>query len=162
MMYPDSMTRGIKAEDRFVQMAEDRGLIATATSRKDNIFAHADFLVVEGPQDRGFMVDVKARKRITRGDQQAQDEEIWLELKNVRGNEGWVYSEGFCAFEISGGFLLVPKFKLASLIQEKVSTQQVHTAKEALYNLYTRRGRQDLLTRVKFSDIKAIATEVWD
>jgi len=161
-MYPDSMKRGRAAEDRFVDMAAERGLSAQPVGRNDNIFRHVDFLLVEGADDRGFYVDVKARKRISRSDNQPQDEEIWVELKNVRGNPGWLYSEGKLAFETVSGFVIVSKARLALLVQEKCDQERVTSAADALYSLYSRQGRDDLLTRVLSQDILEIADEVWE
>ena len=115
-------------------------------------------MVVKG--DHNWYVDVKAMKRINRRDSGAQDAEVWLEIRNVGGNNGWVYSPGFVAFEIEEGFIVVPKYNLALLIQEKVRQEFVQRAGDALYRLYTRAGRQDVLTRVKKEDIERIG-EVW-
>ena len=156
--YADSMARGREAEDRFVRVAEARGLTVAHSRKKDDIFKHVDFLIVDG--DVGMMIDVKARKRITRGDKQAQDKEIWLELKNVGGNPGWVYSEGWVAFETVEGFIVVSKEKLQQLVDELVSEDMVERAGEALYNRYSRRGRKDLLTRVLLKDVMDHG-EVW-
>ena len=157
--YADSMARGRAAEERFVRVAEARGLTVAHSRKKDDIFKHVDFLIVDG--DEGMMVDVKARKRITRADENAQDIEIWLELKNVGGNPGWVYSQGHVAFEIAEGFVVISKEALAQIIEDIVSKDVVKTAGEALYNLYNRKGRKDLLTRVYMEDIILRGGEVW-
>ncbi len=159
MRYADSMKRGQEAEERFVRVSEARGLTVAHSRKKDDIFKHVDFLIVDG--DEGMMVDVKARKRITRADEAAQDIEIWLELKNVGGNPGWVYSKGHVAFEIAEGFVVISKEALAQIIEDIVSKDIVTTAKDALYNLYNRKGRKDLLTRVYLEDIILRGGEVW-
>ena len=157
--YADSMARGRAAEERFVRVAEARGLTVAHSRKKDDIFKHVDFLIVDG--DNGMMVDVKARKRITRKDENAQDIEIWLELKNVGGNPGWVYSKGHVAFEIAEGFVLISKEALQQVIEDIVSKDIVTKAGDALYNLYNRKGRKDLLTRVYLEDIILRGGEVW-
>ena len=157
--YADSMARGREAEERFVRIAEARGLTVAHSRKKDDMFKHIDFLIVDG--DKGMQIDVKARKRITRGDKQAQDKEIWLELKNVGGNPGWVYSKGHIAFETLDGFIVISKEKLQWMIDEYVSDDMVDRAGQALYNLYSRRGRKDLLTRVLTKDVLKHG-EVWD
>ena len=149
--YADSMARGKAAEERFVKVAEARGLTVSRSRKKDDIFKHVDFLIVDG--DAGMMVDVKARKRITRADTKPQDEEIWLELKNVGGNPGWVYSEGWVAFETVEGFIVITKEKLQWVVEQYVNDDMVQTAAEALYHRYSRKGRKDLLTRVPLAVI---------
>ena len=157
--YADSMARGKAAEKRFKEMAEGRGYECKAASRKDDIYRHTDFLVVV-ENDHDWYVDVKARKRISRQDAGAQDKEVWLELRNVGGNNGWVYSPGFVAFEVEEGFIVVAKYDLALLVQEKVEQVFVSKGREALYKLYTRPGRKDVLTRVAREDVERIG-EVW-
>ena len=157
--YAKSIARGKAAEERFTQMAVSRGHKAEPTSRKDDIYRHTDYLVVV-ENDHDWYVDVKAMKRINRGDSGAQDAEVWLEIRNVGGNNGWVYSPGFVAFEVEEGFIVVAKYALALLIQEKVRQEFVSTAKDALYRLYTRAGRQDVLTRVKREDVEKVG-EMW-
>lgn len=162
--YADSMKRGKAAEDRFVKMAEARGFTVAHSRKNDDIFRHIDFIVVQpnpvGGEGVAKFVDVKARKRISRNDEDAQDQEIWLEIKNVGGNNGWVYSEGYVAFENLKGFVIVEKATLRRLIDELVSNELVTSATNALYKRYSRRGRKDLLTRVRISDIVARG-EVW-
>lgn len=158
--YADSIARGKAAEERFARMAGERGHTAHPTSRKDDIYRHTDYLVVvEGDHD--WYVDVKAMKRINRRDSGAQDAEVWLEIRNVGGNNGWVYSPGFVAFEVAEGFIVVAKYDLSLLIHEKVWPEYVQKASDALYRLYTRSGRKDVLTRVRKSDIEEIG-EVWE
>ena len=159
MRYADSMARGQAAEERFVKVAEARGLTVAHSRKKDDMFKHVDFLIVDG--DEGMMVDVKARKRITRGDKSAQDIEIWLELKNVGGRPGWVYSQGHVAFEIAEGFVVISKEALQQVIEDLCSKKIVATAREALYHYYNRSGRKDLLTRVHLEDIILRGGEVW-
>ena len=149
--YADSMARGREAEERFVRVAEARGLTVAHSRKKDDMFKHIDYLVIDG--DKGMQVDVKARKRITRADTAPQDEEIWLEIKNVGGNPGWVYSKGHVAFEIVEGFVIISKEKLQWIIDEYCDDNMVRTAGEALFHLYNRKGRKDLLTRVRLSTI---------
>ena len=157
--YAKSIARGKAAEERFIKLAEERGHRCEATSRKDDIYRHTDYLVVvEGDHD--WYVDVKAMKRINRSNTSAQDAEVWLEIRNVGGNNGWVYSPGYVAFEVGEGFIVVPKYDLALLIQEKVRHEFVKTAGDALYRLYTRAGRQDVLTRVKREDVEEVG-ELW-
>ena len=158
--YADSMARGKAAEKRFKEMAEERGYGCEPASRKDDIYRHTDFLVVvEGDHD--WYVDVKARKRINRRDSGAQDAEIWLEIRNVGGNNGWVYSPGYVAFEVVEGFIVVAKYQLSLLIQEKVSQEFVEKGGDALYKMYTRPGRKDVLTRVTREDVERLG-ETWN
>jgi hypothetical protein len=83
-----------------------------------------------------------------------------LEIRNVGGNNGWVYSPGYVAFEIVEGFVIVPKYNLALLVQERTTKEHVTNGRDALYKLYTRSGRKDVLTRVKLEDIMEVG-ELW-
>ena len=73
-------------------------------------FSHVDYVTDIGK------IDVKARKRVSRTDEDVQDELVWLEFKNVQGKQGWIYGKAdIIAFEREEDFLLVKRDDLAKL-----------------------------------------------
>ena len=130
---------GIGAEQIFDQIAESKNLEVKNARRRENIHKHIDKYVTSENDKRveTWSVDIKARKKTSRSDSNAQDEWIWIEFQNVRGNLGWLYGEADnIAFETQDGFVIVDRKSFL-----------------AKYKTYQRAGRNDLLTMVELSKI---------
>jgi hypothetical protein len=78
-----------------------------------------------------------------------------LEFANVRGNTGWLRSDvDYIAFERANDFLIVKRQLLLELAESLCDLVNITTqAKEALYKGYQRKGRADLISMIKMSDI---------
>ena len=75
-----SWKRGQGVEAMFAKLLNER----TTNVREANMqeqFSHVDYLSDFGK------IDVKARKRIARSDNNTQDDLVWLEFKNVQGKK---------------------------------------------------------------------------
>jgi len=120
-------------------------------------FKHIDFLTSFGT------IDVKAKKRLSRSGS-IHDEIIWCELKNVQGNAGWLTgSPDIIAFERDDCFVLVKRAELLELVDNLCDlSNMVDQSSQALYKGYTRKGRADLLTIIKMTDLKLINYRRWD
>ena len=157
--FKDSIEEGEQGEKRFKKIIESFGLLVREASFKENVHQHIDFFV-EGKTDKlrdfKFSVDVKARKRTSRGSNEYDEEYTWVEFKNVQGRKGWLYGEADkIAFEVEKGFLMVDREDLVKWCEEKVDFKKsVRTAASAIYKVYTRKGRDDLITRIKTKDIR--------
>jgi hypothetical protein len=57
--------------------------------QKQDMFEHIDIFLTK--EDKKYSFDIKAMKKINRYDSSPQDKMIYIEFKNVRGNEGWLY-----------------------------------------------------------------------
>jgi hypothetical protein len=119
-------------------------------------FAHIDFLTSFGT------IDVKAKKRLSRAGS-IHDEIIWCELKNVQGKAGWLTgSPDIIAFERDKCFVLVKRADLLELVDNLCDlSNMVQHSKQALYKGYTRKGRNDLLTVIKMTDLTLINYRLW-
>ena len=63
------------------------------------------------------------------------------------------------AFETEAGFLMVDREELAKWCEEKVDFKKaVRTPYAAIYKVYTRKGREDLITRIKTEDIRSLSS----
>jgi len=152
---------GDNAETLFIALASERGWSVQKASRKEQ-FLHIDyFLSQEGYKNYSF--DVKARKRVKRADAETNDELIWIEWRNVAGNDGWLNgAANYIAFERENDFIIVERFQLKNLCEKIVKRDFVNNASDALYKIYQRKGRQDEISLIKFSDIfKNIKYRVW-
>lgn len=85
---------------------------------------------------------------------------LWVEFKNVKGYDGWLYGDAtHFAFEREEFFLVVKKFDLISLVDDLVDKDcMVDSPNECMYKMYTRKkyGRDDLLTKIHPDDLYKI------
>jgi len=144
-----SFARGRRSESRFLEAMRYKGLHCTKSSTSDDIKKHIDFYITD---DDGILiasVDVKGENQLN---------EIWVEMKNVRGDKGWLYGDAtVIAFEMPelGGFVCVLTKHLRDYIEKNVKHEFV-TKKNAYKKTYTRHGRQDVITLVCIDDLKEI------
>lgn len=135
---------GVRAEEKFKQSIETffGGTVTDASLSEQ--YSHIDFSC-----DVKFKVDVKSMK---------DPNTIWIELKNVRGDDGWLHGDAsHFAFERHNCFLVVSQSNLISLVDAKVDMKTiVDKADDCLYKLYTRSNRKDLLTKLRPTDLTLI------
>tara|TARA_R100001244_G_scaffold52218_2_gene45325 strand:+ start:1301 stop:1780 length:480 start_codon:yes stop_codon:yes gene_type:complete len=147
-----SYKQGLKSELKFASFCNEKGLDVRRSRESMDITSHVDFMV-------SFLVDIKGMKRIERTNNTLQDTWMWLELKNVMGDPGWVYGleTEMIAFEVKEGWLMVVPAALQKLIKDKVDfTQSVNDPYDARYILYTRPSRKDLITMVEKEELLKI------
>jgi len=150
-----SAIEGLDAEKRFEVFMEERGLTMQRTRESMNMVDHVDFFA-------SMFIDVKKMKKISRKDTKPNDTWIWLELKG-HTTQGWLYGtkSDFIAFELKKGWLLVQPSHLIALAEDIVDhTKWVDDPYEAQYKLYSRKGKNDIITLLETKEIKKIGT-VW-
>ena len=150
----ECLQTGLGAEQLFDQIAESKSLEIKNAKRRENIQKHIDKYVTD---DVGtWSVDIKARKKTRRSDDNAQDDWIWIEFQNVRGNSGWLYGEADrIAFETQDNFIIVDRSSLIDYVENAVDMgKAVKYSSQARYKTYRRANRNDLLTMVELSEIK--------
>ena len=164
-MYEQSIKEGLSAEEEFSRLAKLRGFAVKPATGMEQ-FDHVDFHLTSEEEDglMTAMVDVKARKRKKRSDSYVQDEWIWVEFKNVRGKDGWLYGlADFIAFETEESFILSFRKELVDWCESKIDLKdKVYSAEEAEYMPYTRKGKQDLISMIQLRDIENLPnTAIW-
>lgn len=149
---------GQSAEDSFFKILIKRGDVRVATRAEQ--FKHIDFILTSGGKETRY--DVKARKKLSRGDSGASDELIWVEWLNVGGNAGWLNGKcDFVVFEQEKSFIIIGREKLKALCETLCDMNSlVKSSSEALYRCYQRYGRKDLISLIKTSDVTAAADEI--
>ena len=150
----ECLQTGLGAEQLFDQIAESKSLEIKNAKRRENMQKHIDKYVTENGET--WSVDIKARKKTSRSNSQAQDDWIWIEFQNVRGNAGWLYGEADrIAFETQDDFIIVDRSSLIDYVEDVVDMgKSVKYSSQAQYKTYRRAGRNDLLTMVELSEIK--------
>ena len=149
----EAFENGDKAESSFETAIRKAGLSCEKTSFQEEI-RHIDFWV-EGSKIPRMAVDVKSRKKVKRADDKFNDEVVRIEFANVQGRKGWLYgSSDIVAFEREHDFLLVDRKLLVKLCEKLCDLSQLNVAVGMpLYTGYQRKGRKDILSLIKITDI---------
>ncbi|GJQ51584.1 MAG: hypothetical protein HKUEN02_04310 [Anaerolineaceae bacterium] len=159
----DSLELGRQAEDRFARLALQHGFKASPSSKRGNIDEHFDYEIERG--GRTFRVDVKSLKRISRSDNETQSELLWIELHGVRkDDQGWLYAgrADLIAFELAESFRIVDRLELIALVERLVNFEaRVSVSHDALYKIYSRASRPDLLTMIRSDDLLQLRCAEW-
>lgn len=151
-----SWNRGQRVEKEFIRLLKIRDPNYRKANREEQ-FRHIDYFSSFGT------IDVKAKKRINRSDEEEQDQLVWVEFANVQGREGWLKSAvDIIAFERDKDFVLIKRNYLLGMCQVKCDlNKKVENSKDALYKGYQRKGRKDLISIVKMSDITEMPHQIW-
>jgi hypothetical protein len=158
----DSLELGEQAENVFILLAVQLGWKVSASSQRENIDEHWDYLIEK--EGLAFKVEVKSRKRVKRNDDGTQSELTWVELHGVRPKDtGWLFGKAdLIAFEKQNSFILVKKADLLAIVNKKVDlVAKVSEPADAVYKVYRRQGRKDKLTLLPMDDIQAIKFDEW-
>jgi hypothetical protein len=152
-----SSATGRMAEVRFIRAARKKGLLVTKSSHTEDIHDHIDYWLAMSNQGKRWGVDVKGNNL---------PDEIWVEFKNVRGNDGWLYGGAtIIAFDMpeEGGFAIVDREELAFFCEKHVRGEKVSNKKDAYLKRYTRKDREDVISILKLHDIKSLMSyRVWE
>jgi hypothetical protein len=138
------------SELRFKNMCLGKKFQISKATKNQDIYEHWDFKVNKS------LVDVKGLKKVSRSDGNYNHDIAWLEIQNVRGNLGWLKGKAdFIAFEQKDYFLIVERGSLLNWLRKKITNVNfVTSSRLALYRLYQRSGRKDIISMVKISDFK--------
>jgi hypothetical protein len=144
-------------------MAARRGWEIKPASPSENIDDHFDYRIRKGPET--FRVEVKGKKRIGRADASTQEELVWIELHGVRIHDaGWLFGKAdLIAFQMNASFRLVKRQDLIALVCKLIDYKsKVNAPQDALYRTYSRPGRSDILTLLRYEDLQRVLWAEWD
>jgi len=134
---------GESGQQKYYQSCKAANLDVKKTSKEKDL-THVDFLV------EGKTVDVKGLKETHK------QGKIILELKNVKGENGWCSSSGpeWVAFDFGAFFFHAKTSDLIKLIKKKCDLKaKVSKIDDALYKSYGRKNREDQMTVVSLTDV---------
>jgi len=127
---------GNDAETKFRKLCSAKGFKVVKSTREQDMREHWDFLV------NTSRVDVKAMKKLNRHDTKANPYIVYVEFRNVRGDNGWLYGEAdWIALETEWGFVLVKRLDLVELAETKISSD--FTNRPTVNKSYRRSDRPD-------------------
>ncbi|MFS1430435.1 hypothetical protein LMH73_025800 [Vibrio splendidus] len=160
--YASSWGEGLSSEATFRDLAMKRGFTVFGATKNQNIYDHIDFFLEF--KGRRFSVDVKAMKRVQRHSNKRNGDALWIEFQNVIGNKGWIHGkQDFIAFEFEDRFVLVKRHELLGYAVASLDSfdERVNSPHNALYKLYQRKGRSDLITLIEKDSIYLLDNKVW-
>lgn len=148
--------KGREVEILFSGIAAEYGFHIEECSENENMFDHTDFRLTN--EHGTVSMDVKARKKKNRQNKKYDDEWVWIEFKNVNGDDGWIYGKAdYIVFEREFDFVLIPRKKLLNWTlqamkkhnPEELKAKSVNSAK---YRLYKRFRRFDSITQIELKE----------
>lgn len=152
MSYFENYKKFQAVERKFAGALDMFNKISFASSDED-IYQHWDVKI-------DIKIDVKAMKKINREDSESNENIHYVEIKNVHGNKGWLYGDAdYFAFEMKDYYVMVSKIKLQEMIADKCK-DKIKCARPTLYQLYSREGRNDMMTLVKTVDLIFISDKM--
>jgi hypothetical protein len=156
---------GQRAEDLFQKVCTSNQLSLRPATRLENM-RHFDFVVwpwsLSPLPYRSARVDVKSIKCPQRG-ARPDASLIFVELKDVRGNRGWVFGDAdLIAFQQSErSFLVVHRAELADAAQRLAETAPMGKRSGQKGTLWTRQDREDLMICLdRDTHVRTLATAV--
>ena len=159
MNYPKETSDGERAVDEFIEASRSEFTCLEKADSISDMTRGIDLwfdIELEGKRYSGLGIDVKAMKSIRRGHPK-QDKFHWLELQDVHGGNGSLYSyANFIAFETSESFIIVNRPRIVRELEKKLIEDFVPEASMALYRYYGRPGRKDVITLVETSWLREI------
>lgn len=129
-------------ESLFKDKVISLGLRYNKATQKEDWYNHIDCYVND------FGVDVKGNRHL---------ETIWLEVKNVNGNKGWLQGKAFYIAMFIKELNAFSIYKRLDLLNHIKNNTKEYTEYKKEYNkFYSRKkwGKKDILVKYRYNDIK--------
>lgn len=158
MEYEEFLVEGEEQEKEFGSSPFFHGAQVIYSTPNEDMKKHWDVKI------DGDKYDVKGLKKIGRTGKFYNEDHHVLEIKNVKGETGWLYGEAdFFAFATRKYWIVVEKKKLQQFVKDNIQKTYVDNFDDSLYCLYRRRdGDTDIITMVKTLDLMVIANKIID
>lgn len=149
---------GTQAEQSFIKFCSYKNLKMRKATKYENMVLHYDFVVQK--QNKCHRIEVKAIKSRRRG-LPPDPRVIFVELKDIHGNLGWLYGKAdYIAFQQVDGFLIVPRLDLLKLTEALKPNMRVSLQSGVHHTLYSRPQRHDLLMVLDVDDVSDICVDL--
>ena len=153
--YKEKKRRGKEAEEKFKISAKLCGFKVKKSSKEDDIKKHIDFYLEK--QGKKFSVDVKSAKRIRASDKDVSFKYTYIEIRNVKGEKGWVLGEAdYIAFELKNHFLLIKREEIIRYIKKLIKENKLKKERKREENHLYSRGK-DLMILVDINKVRKFA-----
>ena len=155
---------GLKDENFVMEAVQNTlgGKCEKSTPKEDR-FQHVDFWW-DSPKKGRIGIDVKGIKKKNRNDSEYDDTIHWIEIKNVNGENGWIYGNSeYIAFRTNTKIIFVKNTVLQKLSEDKVVLKDlVFKNPKECYVPYQRWGRKDVVYKIPTCDLINISDFIID
>ena len=118
---------------------------STSSTTEEDIHEHWDLNIET-------KIDVKGLKKRRRNDEFVDETIHWVEIKNVNGDNGWLYGDcDFFAFELYNYWIIVDKIRLQEYVAK--NTIKEYAKIPMINKLYKRKERKDIMTLISSIDL---------
>lgn len=159
------LSEGKKKEAEFSELLLQKyGGEIVPTSTSDDIDKHIDVAWIPPEGKRKCLFDVKGKRKNSRSDNIASEENTWVEFRSVRGNIGSLLGkEDYIAFETDTSWIIVRREDFANKCFSKIKENKIYTENpNENFLLYSREGRNDIIMRIPISLAAEMACMVID
>lgn len=158
---PETVLMGTQAERSFVELCRRANFRLRPATLYENTVMHYDYVVhwLDCPNPRlpFVRVEVKSIKSRRRG-LPPDPRVLFIELKDIHGNPGWLYGKAdLIAFQQVDGFLVVPRTLLVKFAESCVRDFRIAYQSGIHHTLYSRPNRNDLMMVLDIEDIYHLA-----
>ena len=153
---------GLEDERVVMELTERQfGGKTEKASKYDDTYRHIDFWWFD-KNGKSYGIDVKGLKRNSRHDANKDSSIHWVEIRNVRGDNGWVYGDAvYIAFMTSDSVLFVPRRQLAEHVETMIEGKGlVNINPSECYIPYQRAGRSDIIVKMPTEHLKSLARHI--
>tara|TARA_R110000772_G_scaffold249530_2_gene363882 strand:+ start:49951 stop:50442 length:492 start_codon:yes stop_codon:yes gene_type:complete len=149
-MRDNSFKYGFEKEKEFIDFLQKKGYKVRKALEGDDMYNHIDGYILIGNSE--FSFDFKTIKKKNRHGCKLDDDKVWVEIQNVKGNPGWLKGKAkYIVFEKEIEYLFVSRESLLRFVEKKVDFNEKCDIKLP-YKLYQRKGREDLITIISLKD----------
>ena len=153
--------KGVEDENFVMEaICKTLGGACSHSSKKEDMIDHID-IWWDSPKKGRLGIDVKGLKKSRRRDTTYDDTIHWLEIQNVRGDNGWLKGRAdYIAFRTLTKIIFVKRETCLDFALKKIEGKEtVYDTPKECYIPYKRKkfGRDDLTLKALNSDLEEIA-----
>lgn len=155
--------QGLAFEDVASLSLMKAGVEIRNASHNDDYYGHTDFFAYSVRWGRWVSVDAKAMKRITRRGSKRQDTFTYVEWTNTAGYDGWLRKGAdVILFEREDDMISIARNHLLAFCEERINQSKfVDYAGDSLYCMYSRDGRDDVISMIRLTDLPEDKIKIW-
>jgi len=156
-------SQGRAFEHQAVRALTNAGVRVKGSTPDQDYYEHTDFFAYSERWGKWVSVDAKAMKRITRRGSKPQDVFTYVEWTNTAGYDGWLRrGADVLLFERENDMVSIARKHLLAFCEERVDQSKfVDYAGDSLYCVYSREGRDDVISMIRLTDLPEDKIKIW-
>ncbi len=157
----DCARRGNEAESQFKELLIADGYTLQEPTLSQNM---NNIDVIASKNGQTINIDIKAAKKISRKNDEVQNDLVWIECLSSEKKIGWCFNEilDYVAFDQIDSFAFVKRKDLAEFVSKNCDLKRIaFRPEDAVYKKYQRQGKTDCLTLIKGGDVRRLAKKIY-